>query len=56
MTAQTLIDAPGAVRSEDALDVAAVDRFLKERVAGLAGEPQVAQYPGGASNLTYLLR
>ena len=56
MQGEALIDQAGAVRSEDALDVAAVDRFLKERVAGLAGNPEVAQFPGGASNLTYLLR
>ena len=56
MPAETLIDQAGAVRAEDALDVAAVDRFLKERVAGLDGTPEVAQFPGGASNLTYLLR
>ena len=50
------VDRPGEVRPEDALDVAAVDSFLKERVAGLSGEPEVAQFPGGASNLTYQLR
>ena len=57
MGIETLIDVPGAVRPEDALDVGAVNAFLKERVAGLAGPaPEIAQYPGGASNLTYLLR
>ena len=55
MTLDTLIDRPGALRSEDAFDVEAVDAFLKERVAGLAGRPEVAQFPGGASNLTYCL-
>jgi len=39
----------------DALDVDAVDRWLKERVPALAGEPVVTQYTGGASNWTYLL-
>ena len=56
MGIETLVDRPGEVRPEDALDVAAVDSFLKERVAGLSGEPEVAQFPGGASNLTYQLR
>lgn len=56
MAHEALIDRAGEVRTEDALDVAAVDRFLKERVAGLEGRPEIAQYPGGASNLTYLLR
>lgn len=56
MTRETLIDRPAALRAEDALDAATVDAFLKERVAGLEGRPEIAQYPGGASNLTYLLR
>ncbi|TQS43516.1 phosphotransferase family protein [Cryptosporangium phraense] len=48
-----------AVRSEDAFDVAAVHKWLAERVDGLdglAGGPEVRQFSGGASNLTYLLR
>lgn len=55
MGSEALIDRPSDVRSEDALDIDAIDRFLKERVAGLSGRPEVAQYPGGASNLTYCL-
>lgn len=46
----------GAVRAEDAFDVARVDAWLKERLDGLAGTPEVTQFSGGASNLTYLLR
>ncbi|HET6449485.1 MAG TPA: phosphotransferase family protein, partial [Conexibacter sp.] len=46
------------VRAEDAFDVAAVDAWL--RAAGVAqlgdGLPEVRQFAGGASNLTYLLR
>jgi aminoglycoside phosphotransferase (APT) family kinase protein len=51
-------DQPGPVRHEDRFDVGAVQRWLAERVAGLAGlgPPEVRQFPGGASNLTYLLR
>jgi aminoglycoside phosphotransferase (APT) family kinase protein len=44
------------VRDEDAFDAAAVDAWLKERVPELSGRPEVRQFPGGASNLTYLLR
>ena len=55
MTTETLIDHPEDVRSEDALDVPSIDAFLKQRVAGLTGRPEIAQYPGGASNLTYCL-
>ncbi|MQA26171.1 MAG: phosphotransferase [Micromonosporaceae bacterium] len=45
-----------AVRGEDGFDVGAMNSWLAERVDGLAGEPEVRQFPGGASNLTYLLR
>lgn len=51
----TALDQPDAVRDEDALDLQQIDAFLRERIAGLNGTPQVAQFPGGASNLTYLI-
>ncbi len=44
------------VREEDAFDMASVDAFLRQHIAGLEGTPVVSQFPGGASNLTYLLR
>jgi aminoglycoside phosphotransferase (APT) family kinase protein len=52
------LDRAGPVRAEDAFDVGAVHRWLAAREAGLAGLalPEVGQFPGGASNLTYLLR
>src|SRR3954453_22287637 len=49
------------VRDEDAFDVGAVAAWLREhahevgRAEDLAGIPEVRQFPGGASNLTYLL-
>jgi len=46
------------VRDEDAFDVAAVAHWLRAHAhdpAGLHGTPEVRQFPGGASNLTYLL-
>lgn len=45
------------VRGEDAFDVAAVDAWLREH-AEIADDapPEVRQFSGGASNLTYLLR
>ncbi len=48
-----------AVRDEDAFDVDAVSRWLRENASGtegLEGTPEVRQFSGGASNLTYLLR
>ena len=50
------IDQPGPVRGEDAIDVLALHGWLGARVADLpADPPQVGQFPGGASNLTFLL-
>jgi aminoglycoside phosphotransferase (APT) family kinase protein len=43
------------VRAEDAFDVAAAHAWLSAQVPGLDGPPQVQQFTGGASNLTYLL-
>lgn len=45
-----------AVRPGETLDVAAVDAWLKDRVPGLDGAPEVTQYSGGASNWTYRLK
>lgn len=51
-----VIDEARSVRKGDELDMAAVDAYLRAQVPGLEGEPEVKQYPGGASNLTYLIR
>ena len=50
-----------SVREEDAFDVGAVAQWLREHASeedreSLAGDPEVRQFSGGASNLTYLLR
>jgi aminoglycoside phosphotransferase (APT) family kinase protein len=48
-----------AVRDEDAFDVAAADAWLRSNADASGwgeGLPEVRQFPGGASNLTYLLR
>ncbi|HWE91205.1 MAG TPA: phosphotransferase family protein [Pseudonocardiaceae bacterium] len=46
-----------AVRAEDAFDVSTVHGWLAGRVDGLPAEPpEVTQFAGGASNLTYQLR
>ncbi|HEX2203170.1 MAG TPA: phosphotransferase family protein [Longimicrobium sp.] len=46
----------GGTRPGEALDAAAVDAWLKGRVPGLEGAPEVTQYSGGASNWTYRLK
>jgi aminoglycoside phosphotransferase (APT) family kinase protein len=56
----TTADESRPVRDEDAFDVEAVSDWLRERAEAfrddLEGTPEVRQFPGGASNLTYLLR
>jgi aminoglycoside phosphotransferase (APT) family kinase protein len=52
-------NAAGEVREEDAFDAGAVAAWLREHAAdpsGLDGIPQLGQFAGGASNLTFLLR
>jgi aminoglycoside phosphotransferase (APT) family kinase protein len=44
------------MRVGEELDMARVDAWLKARVPGLTGRPEVTQYSGGASNWTYRLR
>lgn len=51
------IDQPGELEAGAELNVARLDRFLREAGLDLPPvEPIVRQFPGGASNLTYLLR
>jgi aminoglycoside phosphotransferase (APT) family kinase protein len=49
-------DDPKDLREEDAFDVEAMHAWLAARLDGLGGPPQVRQFGGGASNLTYLLQ
>ena len=55
-----MTDESRPVRDEDAFDVEAVAEWLREHATAfrddLEGTPEVSQFPGGASNLTYLLR
>ena len=50
-----LLDQPGVVRSGEELDVAKIDAFLKAQIGDLQGTPEINQFAGGASNLTYML-
>ena len=50
------LDEAGEVRDEDRLDAGNIDAFLKRHVPDLQGPPAIRQFPGGASNLTYLIR
>jgi aminoglycoside phosphotransferase (APT) family kinase protein len=50
------IDQPCAVRDGEELDVVKLAAFLRERLPGESDVLEVAQFPRGYSNLTYLLR
>lgn len=50
------IDQPRSIRRGEELDAAKVATYLQTVDASLGMPLEVAQFPGGASNLTYLLR
>jgi aminoglycoside phosphotransferase (APT) family kinase protein len=49
------VDRAADVRAGDEIDTEAISAFVREHVPGLAGDMQVRQFKGGASNLTYQL-
>ena len=50
-----LTDSSTRIRPGEELDAGRIDPYLKAHVAGLVGTPTISQFPGGASNLTYLI-
>lgn len=51
-----LLDHPAAVRPGEELDVDRLAAYLQKNLPGRAGSLTIEQFPGGYSNLTYLLR
>ncbi|WP_095155081.1 phosphotransferase family protein [Pseudomonas sp. Irchel 3E13] len=51
----TLTDQSTQVRPGEELDPTLIDPYLKANIPGLSGVPTISQFPGGASNLTYLV-
>ncbi len=51
----SFVDRAKAVRAGEELDAEKVAHYLRGVDASLEGTPEVTQFPGGASNLTYLL-
>jgi aminoglycoside phosphotransferase (APT) family kinase protein len=51
---ESIVDEPRAVRTGEELDVAALSKFVAERL-GAPDTVTVEQFPGGHSNLTYLV-
>ena len=52
---EALLDAAGAVRTGEEVDLARVTAYLQAQGVSLSGVPQIRQFPGGALNLTYLI-
>jgi aminoglycoside phosphotransferase (APT) family kinase protein len=52
----TTVDSAQAVRPGEEIDAAALAAWLKGKLLGVEGPVTVEQFPGGHSNLTYLLR
>ena len=50
-----LNDQSTQIRPGEELDAGLIDPYLKAHIPGLSGTPAISQFPGGASNLTYLL-
>ncbi len=50
------LDQPTVVRPESSFNVDALAAWLRERVPGLEGPPELLQFGRGFSNLTYLVR
>ena len=53
---KSLTDRGGAVREGEALDVAAVENWLRAEGIALDGQAELTQFSGGASNWTYRLK
>lgn len=51
-----LIDQATDIRKGEELNLGALEAYLLKHLPGNSGPLQVEQFPGGASNLTYLLR
>jgi aminoglycoside phosphotransferase (APT) family kinase protein len=49
-------DRPTKERQDEELEAKAVEEFLKDNIEGLEGTLEVAQFPSGFSNLTYMIR
>lgn len=52
----SFVDTASAVREGEQLDIANLEAFLVRHVPGMKGPIAVEQFPGGHSNLTYLVK
>jgi len=52
----SVLDQASAVRDGESLNLKKVDQYLKQVLPNLEGDISLKQFPGGASNLTYLIQ
>lgn len=52
----TPLDTPRPIREGEELDLGKLEAYLKDNLPGLNGTLEVAQFPSGFSNLTYMLK
>lgn len=52
----SVLDQAGNIRDGETLDIKAVEAFAKSHMPDIEGPCEITQFPGGASNLTYLLQ
>lgn len=52
---EKILDRPGRVREGEEIDPNKITEYLKSLISDLNGIPQIKQFKGGASNLTYRL-
>jgi len=50
------LDKAGAIRKGEELDIPSLEKYLLENIQGAKGPLIIDQFPGGASNLTYLIK
>ena len=51
-----VLDQAGGVREGEELDPRIIGDYIKTVVPDISGDPDIRQFPGGASNLTYAVR
>ena len=56
MDSSSLVDQPGKIREGEELDFERLKQYLEPIVGRDLGSMQITQFPGGHSNLTYMLK
>ena len=49
-------DKAGIIREGEQIEISKIEEYVRSNIEGLVGDLELLQFPGGASNLTYLLK